>query len=111
MEDREGDIFEQFTRAPDERTFLLIRSSVNRHTSSNEKLWDRLSKAAVLGQYELHLSADSQRGLPSRTATIEVRCIVAEIKQSSHKKNSAQTVTVYAVEAKEINNELSAPIH
>ena len=112
VQDREGDIFEQFTQIPDEKTFLLIRSRVNRSIGSSEKLWEVLSAATVLGQYELALSADSHRREPARRATLEVRCIVAEMQCPKHdKKNHSKTVTAYAIEAKEINSTAKEPVH
>jgi hypothetical protein len=65
VQDREGDIFEQFADIPDEKTFLLIRSQFNRLTDANENLWTSLSQSKVLGQYELHVSADSRRKTPA----------------------------------------------
>lgn len=112
VQDREGDIFEQWADIPDDKTFLLIRSRVDRKTTANEKLWEALGQSGVLGQYELHLSADSHRREPARTATIEVRCVVAEIKCPQHDtKNRSKTATVYAIEAKEINSGAKEPVH
>jgi hypothetical protein len=112
VQDREGDIFEQFADIPDEKTFLLIRSQVNRTIASNEKLWDVLGKSEVLGHYELSVSADSRRRTPTRIATIEVRCIAVQIKCPKHyKKNHLKTVTLFAIEAKEINSKATEPIH
>lgn len=112
VQDREGDIFEQWADIPDDKTFLLIRSRVDRKTTANEKLWEALAQASVLGQYELHLAADSHRKEPARTATMEVRCVVAEIQCPLHdKKNLSKTATVYAIEAKEINSGSKEPVH
>jgi len=112
VQDREGDIFEQFVQVPDEKTFLLIRSRVNRGIDREEKLWDALSKAMVSGQYELHLSSDSHRKEPCRTATIEVRCLKVQLQcPERDKKNHSKTVTAYAIEAKEINSNGKEPIH
>jgi hypothetical protein len=112
VQDREGDIFEQFVQIPDEKTFLLIRSQTDRKIVSNEKLWDALGKSEVRGQYELEIFADRRRKTPARTANIEVRCVVAEIKCPVHdKKNKLNTVTLFAVEAKETNSEVEEPVH
>ena len=112
VQDREGDIFEQFVQVPDERTYLLIRSCVNRGTAENEKLWDGLSKAEVLGQYELYLSGDSQRKEAPRMATIEVRCVEVHLQCPQHdKRNRSKTVRVYGIEAKEINGSVAEPVH
>lgn len=115
VQDREGDIFEQFTQIPDAKTFLLIRSRVNRYVGSNQKLWDALSKAEALGQYVLQLSADSHRKEPSREASIEVRCAEVQLQcPKGDKKNRSKVVTTYAIEAKEINlacSNTKEPVH
>ncbi|HCN84553.1 MAG TPA: IS4 family transposase [Sphingobacteriaceae bacterium] len=100
IQDREGDIFEQFLRIPDERTHLLIRSRVNRLTQGVEgKLWDQLSTSAKLGTYQVRLDSDSHGNTPAREATIEVRCI----KTSIHlKDNKRKGIALYAVEALEV---------
>lgn len=99
IQDREGDIFEQFLRIPDERTHLLIRSCLNRLTDELEgKLWDNLSASAKLGTYQVRLSGDSHGNIPAREATIEVRCIKTSIRRGVKGKS----VELYAVEALEI---------
>jgi hypothetical protein len=111
VQDREGDIFEQFAQVPDEKTFLLVRSRVNRKIADDERLWDKLSEATVMGQYELHLSSDSHRKEPARTATMEVRCVAVEMQRPKNaNKNPVKTVTAYAIEAKEINSEAKEPV-
>ena len=112
VQDREGDIFEQFADIPDEKTFLLIRSQFNRLTDANENLWTSLSQSKVLGQYELHVSADSRRKTPARKATIEVRGVEIKVKRPKSNKNKAvELVSLYAVEAKEINTTVKEPVH
>jgi hypothetical protein len=112
VQDREGDIFDQLVRVPDEKTFLLIRSCVNRGVDRDKKLWDALSKATVLGQYDFNLSSDSQRKEPFRTATIEVRCVEVQLQcPRNDKKNRLKKVSAYAIEAKEINSAAKEPVH
>lgn len=99
IQDREGDILEQFIRIPDERTHLLIRSRLNRLTNDVEgKLWDNLSASAKLGTYPVKLGSDSHGNIPAREATIEVRCI----KTSIRRKGKGISVELYAVEALEV---------
>ncbi|WP_411272820.1 IS4 family transposase [Daejeonella sp.] len=99
IQDREGDILEQFIRIPDERTHLLIRSRLNRLTNDVEgKLWDTLSASAKLGTYQVKLDSDSHGNLPAREATIEVRCI----KTSIRRKGKGISAELYAVEALEV---------
>ena len=112
VQDREGDIFEQFVRVTDDKTFLLIRSCQNRITDSNQKLWDRLAAASLLGTYELFVSADARRKTKARTAVIEVRAVEIEIKRpKKSKKGDVNAHKVYAIEAKENNSEVEEPIH
>ena len=99
IQDREGDILEQFIRIPDERTHLLIRSRLNRLTNDVEgKLWDNLSASPKLGTYQVKLGSDSQRNIPAHEATIEVRCIKTGIRR----KGKGEIVELYAVETLEV---------
>ncbi|HCN82678.1 MAG TPA: IS4 family transposase [Sphingobacteriaceae bacterium] len=109
IQDREGDIFEQFIEVPDNKTYLLIRSQVNRRLSGGEKLWDKLSTAELAGSYSVFLSSDSHSKEPARQAEIEVRFIQAEI-QAPQIKGSLKPQTLYAVEAKEVNSTALEPI-
>ena len=53
IQDREGDIYEQFCLIPDERTMLIIRNRDNRKLADGSKLHDRLAQAPVLGSHEI----------------------------------------------------------
>ena len=111
VQDREGDIFEQFSQIPDDKTFLLVRAFINRTTIFEEKLWDKLSRSEVLGQYQLEVSTDSHSKEPGRVATIEVRLASVDIKPPVRdRKNKGQTVSLYVVEAREINTTAKEPI-
>jgi hypothetical protein len=111
VQDREGDIFEQFFQIPDNKTFLLVRSFINRTTIEQEKLWNVLSLSPLLGQYQIEVSADSHSKEPARLANIEVRVVSVDIKPPVHdRKKKGQTVSVYAVEAREINSTSKEPI-
>jgi transposase-like protein len=112
IQDREGDIFEQFARIPDQKTFLLIRSRTDRKLESNEQLWARLSQAAVLGQYKLDIAADHRRKTPARKATIEVRSVAVKVKPPvAYKGKDADWVSLHAIEAKEVNDSIEEPVH
>jgi hypothetical protein len=112
VQDREGDIYEQFARIPDEKTFLLIRSCKDRSTNTDQKLWHRLEASSLLGTYELEISADSRRKTVARTTTIEVRAVHIEIKRPKNSKSKdVAVVPVYAIEAKEMNSAVETPVH
>lgn len=111
VQDREGDIFEQFFQVPDARTFLLVRSFTNRNTTSEQKLWTVLERSASAGRYTLQVPADSHSREPGRAATIEVRVVAVEIKAPKcDGKNKGRCVPLYAVEAREVNSSAAEPI-
>lgn len=113
VQDREGDIYEQFAKVPDEKTFLLIRSKNDRRTEDKESLWKMLSQAPVWGHYEVHVEADNRRKTSARTAVIEVRSAAATIMRPKNHKNKdlPPSIELYAIEAKEVNSEVENPIH
>ncbi|KHJ39093.1 transposase for transposon Tn5 [Pedobacter glucosidilyticus] len=110
VQDREGDIFEQFLRIPDKNTHLLIRSRFNRQTNDEEgKLWDQLSASEKLGEYQIKVDSDSHGGTPARQARLEVRSIKTSIRPP--KEGKGKCVQVYAVEAMEASTENYQGIH
>lgn len=105
IEDREGDIYHQFATVPDNRTHLIIRSRDNRRLLGDEKLYDKLSNQKVAGQYEISIVQDLRNGVESRLAKVEVRfCKVALCRPKTLDKNILpQSVTLYAIEVREVN--------
>ena len=73
VQDREGDIYEQFTSIPDDKTHLLIRSRVNRRLAEGIKLHDKLAKCDVAGSYTIDIPTERRRKRSKRTAKLEVR--------------------------------------
>lgn len=109
VQDREGDIFDQYLDVPDDRTYLLIRSKSNRNIGKEEKLWDKLSQQPVCGRYMVNLGSDSHSSTPARNAEIEVRFLQTPIINPKN-KSGAQHQTVYVVEAKEVNSSVKEPV-
>ena len=107
IEDREGDIYEQFATIPDERTHLVIRSCRDRKLDDGSMLYAKLAGQPPAGEYEIALVKDIRKGgVESRKATVEVRyCRVSITKPKKVKARPGfpQTVEVYAVEVKEKN--------
>src|SRR5258708_24075229 len=71
VQDREGDIYEQFAVVPDKQTDLLIRARTNRTLMDKTKLFSCLSDDQAQGGYELIVDAKQNR--KKRTAQIEIR--------------------------------------
>jgi hypothetical protein len=102
IQDREGDIYEQFATIPDERTHLLIRAKSDRSLPEGIKLFSKVSACDVAGTYSIEVAGDNRKGQKKRTAQMGVRFAEVEIKNSSRTaKEAAPTVRLYCVEAKE----------
>lgn len=102
VQDREGDIYEQFAVIPDDKTDLLIRARTNRVLADKIKLFSCLSGEQAQGSYEL--AVDTKQSRKKRKALIEVRYKQVEInKTDGASKGSAASVKLYLIEAKEVN--------
>lgn len=100
VQDREGDIYEQFARIADEKTDLLIRASANRTLKDNTKLFSCLSDQPAQSSYEVEVKAKAKR--KKRTAQLEVRYKTIEILRTERTgKDVAPSVRLCFIEAKE----------
>lgn len=106
IQDREGDIYEQFCVIPDHRTHLIIRNRDNRRLSDGSKLYDVLKSAPVLGTFTLPLPKDLRKDKIQRLAEMEVRCREVRIKKPAKgvSKGIPEDRLLYAIEVKEKNN-------
>jgi len=106
IQDREGDIYEQFCLIPDQRTQLIIRSRDNRKLADGGKLYDQIAKAPVLGSYNIDVYGDIRKEKISRIAHVAVKCLPVSIQKPAliKTKNIPDSITLYAVEVKEIND-------
>ena len=112
IQDREGDIYEQFCLVPDQRTHLLIRAKTNRILQGKQKLFEYLSNQPLQGTYTVDLEGDKRRNIKKRTATIEVRFSKVTLTGNQYtNKNLPEKVTLYAIEAKEVGENIENPIH
>jgi hypothetical protein len=111
IQDREGDIYDQISTVPDEKHHLLIRSKANRSLKEGDRLWDALSRETPCGTYQIIIEGDKRKKLTKRTATIEIRYCKTSIKRPSTAiGNKVNEVTIYAVEAREINGKESKSV-
>ena len=101
IQDREGDIYEQFATIPDEKTDLLIRASTNRTLRDKTKLFSCLADQKSQGSYEIPIAAIA--GKKVRIAKMEIRYKKVEIcKTSSTSKGVAKQTELYFIEAREV---------
>ncbi len=87
VQDREGDIYEQFAVIPDEQTDLLIRARSNRTLKDKTKLFSCLSDQEAQGMYEL--VAEAKKGRKKRIARMEIRYKEVEITKTDSTSKGA----------------------
>ena len=112
IQDREGDIYEQFCMVADNKTHLIIRNRDNRKLANNEKLHEILSQVPSAGTYAIKITGDIRKDQIKRIATLEIRYKKVTITKPSKLKRTdiAETLELYAVEAREINANTKDPI-
>jgi hypothetical protein len=112
IQDREGDIFEQFASIPDRRTHLIIRSRDNRNLADGGKLFERLSEQPLAGSYTIDIAQEKAEGTPVREACIGVKfCKVSICRPKRLSKFSLPCrVDLYAVEARELSGPSSGSV-
>lgn len=111
IQDREGDIYEQFGIVPDQRTHLLVRARANRTLSDKTKLFDYIANQPCKGTYSIELEGDKRKNIKKREAILEVRYSEVTInKNDLSSKTAPQNITLNIIEAKEINTDVENPI-
>jgi hypothetical protein len=112
IEDREGDIYEQFAIIPDEKHHLLIRSRTTRKLTNGSNLYREVDSAPVAGSYTIELPTDNRKNQYKRQAKIELRFTSCLIKcpQNLSKKGYPPSISINCISVKEIGN-VSKPIN
>lgn len=113
IQDREGDVYEQFIQgalAPN--AYLLVRCKWNRHLNDDKKLWDTIDKQPVAGTYKTYIEADSHKQTAGREALMQIRFIKVQFKSPEKKSKDIPAISgeVYAVETREITPGVKDPI-
>jgi hypothetical protein len=104
IEDREGDIYEQFALIPDEKTHLLIRSRTTRKLAGGKNLYQEVEAAPVAGTYTVELPTDKRKYQYKRTAKIELRYLSCSLQCPSNIKGKgyAPSIPVRCISVKEV---------
>lgn len=103
VQDREGDIYEQFATIPDAKTDLLIRAKTNRKLVDKTHLFESVSKEPTQGSYEVLVESCAKTKRKKRVANIEIRYKEVELKKpTSATKGIAPRVKLHVIEAKEV---------
>lgn len=111
IQDREGDIYEQFASIPDEKTELLIRAKSNRTLKDRTKLFSTFGDEPVQCSYTINIEADARKNRKKRTAKIDVRYKEIEIlRTDACAKTISESTKLYLIEAKETGTEQNNPV-
>lgn len=101
--DRESDIYEEFVLVPDNRTHLLVRSSVNRNLyNSNDKLFERLAASDEQGTYEIEIKGNKKR--KNRVAKMSLSFEKVKIQKPTNilSKEYPPYVEMWAIQTREL---------
>lgn len=113
--DREADLYEAWATVPDRYNHVLVRVHQDRRLlGQSQSLYPYLSAQPCEGTYTVEVMADPRHGRVAREALLGVCCASVQI-QRPDKLNGEDyppSLTLYAVEAKEVNPPVGqAPIH
>lgn len=90
----------------------MIRAKSNRVLQGKQKLFEHLYNQALQGNYTIELEGDKRRNIKKRTARIEVRFSKVTISGNQYtNKKLPEEITLYAIEAKEVGENIENPIH
>lgn len=103
VEDRDGDIYEQFARVYDNKTHLVIRSRKDRRLIDGTKLYATVHNEKVCGNYQVKITADPRNKKAKRTALLHVRYKKVVLKKPDYCLNKSinSSMELNAVEAEE----------
>ena len=103
VQDREGDIYEQFALIPEEKYHLLIRSRTTRNLSDGLDFYTTMQQP-VAGNYTIEIPADKRKGRQKRKAEMAICYGTFQIKRPSNLKKGTYFpyMTVQEVWAQEI---------
>jgi hypothetical protein len=104
VQDREGDIYEQFALIADNKYHLLIRSRTTRSLWDGSDLYTAMQELPVAGLYAIQIPADKRNKRIKRTAQMAICYGTFQIKRPANlnKAGYAEYITVQGVWAQEI---------
>lgn len=100
--DREADIYELLALDYPSNSHFIIRSSSNRRSQEEEKIWDRVQTQKVLFSYEIEVS--DKQTFKKRKARLEVKWLPnVELLPVYRKENKLRSTTVNIISVQERN--------
>lgn len=106
IQDREGDIYEQFASVADDKHHLLIRSRTTRNLDSQSDLYTAMETLPVAGYYTIEVSADKRKNKKKRIAQMAICYGTFRIKRPANlnKTDYPEYITVNGVWAQEVTD-------
>lgn len=113
IEDREGDIYEQFALIPDEKTHLLVRSRTTRKLKGDKDLYKEVASAPVAGRYTINIPTDKRKNQYKRTAEVEARYAECSIKCPANLKSKGYppSIKLNCISVKETGDPVSNSVN
>jgi hypothetical protein len=118
ISDRESDIYQLWSRIPDEKTDLIIRARTDRVLLDKPiKAFEFLEQQQLMGSYKIRLKEDKRKNRSNREVRLNVRCAEIKIaKPLSIKADNAveNYISLYAIEVKEVPSTIKRdqpPVH
>lgn len=104
IQDREGDIFEQFALVPEKQYHLLVRSRTTRKTSDELDLYAAMEELPLAGTYTIEIEEDKRHKRKKRTAQMAICYGKFSIKRPGNLKvnDYPEYIEVYGVWAQEV---------
>lgn len=104
IQDREGDIYEQFSLIPDQKHHLLIRSRTTRNLWEGSDLYTEMKELPVADIYTIEIPTDKRKNKYKRTAQMAIGYGTFRIKCPANlsKTDYPEYITVQGVWAQEI---------
>lgn len=112
IEDREGDIYEQFARIPEASVHLLVRSRTNRKLEDAAGLYEQISRCPVAGTYTVVVPTDKRKGQYRRQAELALRHMNCRLQcpVNLRAKGYPPSIQVSCIAVKEIDPTVETPI-
>jgi len=112
IEDREGDIFEQFALIPDEKTHLLIRSRTTRKILDGQDLYSEVESSPIMGTYTIEIPTERRLNRPRRKAEIVLRAKKCKIKRPANLKKEfyPDYLEITCISVQEVTENVTDPI-
>lgn len=112
IEDREGDIYEQFARIPEASVHLLVLSRATRKLVGGTDLYRQVNSCPVAGTYTVDVPTDKRKGQYRRQAELELRFMTCRLQCPANlrKNEYPSSIQVSCIAVKETDPAVETPI-